>query len=218
MDFFKNIFTKNNQKNVAAEKKDFFDLKLGAFLEFDFFELEILQKAKKLGFELPDKNQKVEAIGLMELGQGSFIKRFYTLDNCYLQINYTNDSSVENIDEILLFIYQDSKAPSSNDIWQNWLEPKNIGAQKALFLEKEYTRVFYPEENNNVPAINASELIKNKSGQTYLLDNFFMLYSRDITKQKKELLLLNAEETNQDKLISRSLGVTLNQEQFQVIS
>lgn len=216
MSFLKNLFGKKEQP-VELPKKGLYGLHLGCAVELSSLDFRILGEELRLSF--PGETQLVEAVSRTSLGAGSYMLRYYTSDDAIIQINYSGDESEQNVEDVLLFVYDKSRSIATEKEWETVISADFIGHTSHDYRERTYHRVFFDESEENVPPVAMTEQVENKAGETYAVDNFCMLYERGVNDDVSELLLINAEESGEnERLLSYALGVHLSPSQFKVIS
>lgn len=215
MSWLKSVFGKKPQE-PAAPKKGLHGLHLGCAVELNSLDFRVMQD--QLLLEFPGETQLIEAVGEVDLGAGSRIKRYYTSDDAILQVNFSGAEQEQNIEDMLLFVYDKSIHVAGESDWRSWLSPSKIGPAEFHYRDKTYRRAFFDDHDGSVEPIAMSEQIENRAGERYRLDNFCMLYQRELSAGVSELLLVNAEESDEDRLVTIALGVHLSPSQFNVVS
>lgn len=215
MKWLKSVFG-DKQEEPEAPAKGLFGLQLGCAVELNSLDFRVL--GDQLLLEFPGETQLIEAVGEIDLGAGSRIKRYYTSDDAILQIHYSGAEQEQNVEDVLLFVYDKSIHVAGNLDWKAWLAPDKIGPKLYQYRDKAYQRSFFADSEGNVEPIAMSEQIENRAGERYGLDNFSMLFEREITAGVSEMLLVNAEESDDDRLVTIALGVHLTPSQFNVVS
>lgn len=217
MSFFKNLFAKKQEEAPALPKKGLFGLHLGCAVELSSLDFRVLGSELKMSF--PGDTQLIEAISRTSLGAGSYMLRYYTSDDAFLQINYSGDENEHNVEDVLLFVYDKSQAIATQAEWDKVIAADSIGPQQTRYGERDYQRVFFADSEGSAPAVAMTESVENKAGEHYKVDNFCMLFEHSINENVSELLLINAEESgDNERLLSYALGVNLSPSQFRVIS
>lgn len=215
MNWLKSVFG-NKPDESPQPAKGLFGLQLGCAVQLNSLDFRVLQD--QLLVEFPGETQLIEAVGEIDLGAGSRIKRYYTSDDALLQVNYSGAEQEQNVEDMLLFVYDKSIDVAGEAEWKRWLSPATIGPKTYQYRDKTYQRIFFDESDGDVEPIAMSEQIENKAGESYSLDNFCMLFERSVTAGVSELLLVNAEESEEGYLVTISLGVHLTPLQFNVVS
>lgn len=214
MGLFNKLFKREEAAQTPAEPSGIYGLKLGCAVTVDDFDFRLL--AEQLLLQFPGETQMIEAVGHMDLGAGSHIKRYYTSDDGYFQVNFTGEETEHNLEDCKLFIYDKLITLGRDSEWEHWLKPETIGKQSYHYRDKTYQRVFGDQEAA-IPPLAVSEQIRNKAGDSYQIDNFFMLFQREVKPDIFEYLLINGEESAEGNLVTLSLGVDLSALQFNVI-
>ena len=77
---------------------------------------------------LPGEEFTVAAVSHIDLGGGSQIFRYYTSGDEFLQINTTGGEDIDDIDDIKLFVYEESYGISKESHWREAINAKVMGA------------------------------------------------------------------------------------------
>ncbi|WP_312073662.1 DUF2491 family protein [Atlantibacter sp.] len=195
-------------------------LHLNAGFEIDTVDFRLL--VDKYLIELPSEEYAIGATGVIELGAGCKIYRYYTTGDEFLQINTTGGTKDSCVEDIKFFIYSESAGISTQKSWQDAINAEKIGCPHLTWGGRKWQRAFNPLESNNVEPIYLLESVENSEYQKWVLNNFCMLYQRNIDEECFEYLLIAGEETfNEQKdpewLISWSLGVDISRSGLRVI-
>lgn len=147
-------------------------------------------------------------------GRGSQIFRYYTSGDEFLQINTTGGEDIDDIDDIKLFVYEESYGISKESHWREAINAKAMGAMTLNWQEKCWQRFFNSEEPGNIEPVYMLEKVENQNHAKWEVHNFSMGYQRQVTGDTYEYLLLNGEESFNDLgepewLFSRALGVDI---------
>lgn len=169
------------------------------------------------GFDCPEGTQIIEAIGVIDLGDGSKLHRLYLSDDAFVQIATTSGS----VGDITLFVYVDAINPANQAAFRAWVEPGSLlGAARYTVAEREYRRVW--GEGPDVrwtPPVALDENVYKHAADTkdYDLTLYSMLYERDTGTDRNELLLVAAEDSGPNTYcISLALGVPLTQADLEI--
>ena len=145
--------------------------------------------------QIPGEEYTIAASSVIDSGAGCRIYRYYTSGDEFLQINTTGGTGRENIDDIKLFIYQDSFGISTEKLWQKQIGSASIGKPRLQWNDRDWTRIFNENEEGNVEPVYLLEHVENNQGEKWDVHNFMMAYQRKATADLYEYLLLNGEET-----------------------
>ena len=171
-------------------------------------------------FECPSNPQIIEAIGEIDLGEGSRLHRLYLSDDAFLQIPTTGD--VNGVGDVSLFVYADSISPANQAAFRDWVAPGSLlGAATYAYAGREYRRVW--GEGADVrwtPPVVFDENVYKRTADSsdYGLSLYSMLYEREIEgADRSELLLVAAEDSGPNTFcISIALGVPLGAADFEI--
>jgi hypothetical protein len=169
------------------------------------------------GFACPEGPQIIEAIGVVELGDGARLHRLYLSDDAFLQVA-TQDGQPG---DVALFAYLDAIHPANQAAFRAWVEPGSLlGAATYTVANREYRRVW--GEGPDVrwtPPVALDEDVYKIAADTkdYDLTLYSMLYERETGADRNELLLVAAEDSGPNEYcISLALGVPLTQAEFEI--
>lgn len=206
--FFSGLFNKAPQPAIRGP------LGLHQDAAFTLDTLTFRLSADRLLIQLPGEEYTISATSVIDAGAGCRIYRYYTSGDEFLQINTTGGMERENIDDIKLFIYQDSFGISTEIQWKKAIGAVSIGRPRLQWNERDWTRIFNENEEGNVEPVYLLEHVENTQGEKWDVHNFMMAYQREATADLYEYLLLNGEETFCDDsepewIFSYALGVDI---------
>lgn len=206
---FKNLFGKPAQPGPARGP---LGLHVNAGFTLDVMMFRLC--ADQLLVELPGEEYTIGACGTFDLGAGCTLYRYYTTGDEFLQISTSGGQGAENIDDIKLFVYEDSDGISGQKAWLERISAKSMGARRLQWADHCWQRVFNEEEAGNIEPIYTLEKVENPAGARWEIHNFMMAYQREAADGLYEYLLLNGEESFNDRnqpewLFSRALGVDI---------
>ncbi|MFC5741789.1 DUF2491 family protein [Dyella tabacisoli] len=183
-------------------------LRLGGAVAYD--DTMFKANAGVLGFDAPQGNQMIEALGKVDLGAGSHLYRFYLTDDAWLQVNTTGAS----IDDIKLFVYAETKNPPTKAEFVRWTEPgSQIGSAQVIFEGKSYARVWGDSPAASwTPPVAYDESVEHPVGgeANFDLTHYSMLYQREVPELpgRFEYLFVTAEDYGPEEFcVVYSLGV-----------
>lgn len=217
-----NWFERSNNAKSANDANAF---PLGARLKgavvIDSMPFKLAKDA--FGFDCPEGPQIIEAVGVIDLGDGTRLHRLYLTDDAFVQIPTTDVAgSSRSVGEIALFVYVDSINPANQTAFRNWLEPGSLlGAATYALANREYRRVWGegPDVRWTPPVAFDEDVYKTSpSIKDYDLSLYSMLYEREVDgSDRNELLLVAAEDSGPNEYcISLALGVPLTLADFEI--
>jgi hypothetical protein len=163
-------------------------------------------------------DEKVWAVGNVDLGQSMRLLRFYLDDEDYFLQIVMNGPSNDDIQDIILFGYHSVTPVNSK---AELLSLSGPGAKLGMPLYEldgeEYERQWGTEDGQTelTPLL---EYVKSPE-QSYRIQHNCMLYARDIgLVNRREFLLLSVEEDEEGVIsLSTAVGVTLQPTDLQVL-
>lgn len=163
-------------------------------------------------------DEKVWAVGNIDLGQSMRLLRFYLDDEDYFLQIVMNGPSNDDIQDIILFGYHSVTTINSQ---AELLSLSGPGAKLGMPLYEldgeEYERQWGTEDGQTelTPLL---EYVKSPE-QSYRIRHNCMLYAREIgLVNRREFLLLSVEEDDEGVIsLSTAVGVTLQPTDLQVL-
>ncbi|MFK4134623.1 DUF2491 family protein [Pseudomonas luteola] len=163
-------------------------------------------------------DEKVWAVGNIDLGQSMRLLRFYLDDEDYFLQIVMNGPSNDDIQDIILFGYHSVTTINSK---AELLSLSGPGAKLGMPLYEldgeEYERQWGTEDGQTelTPLL---EYVKSPE-QSYRIRHNCMLYAREIgLVNRREFLLLSVEEDDEGVIsLSTAVGVTLQPTDLQVL-
>ena len=113
--FFQRLFGKYNKQSIARGQ---LGLQLNSGFTLDTLAFRLLED--ELLIALPGEEFTVAAVSHIDLGGGSQIFRYYTSGDEFLQINTTGGEDIDDIDDIKLFVYEESYGISKESHWRDF--------------------------------------------------------------------------------------------------
>lgn len=135
--FFQRLFGKDNKPAIARGP---LGLHLNSGFTLDTLAFRLLED--ELLIALPGEEFTVAAVSHIDLGGGSQIFRYYTSGDEFLQINTTGGEDIDDIDDIKLFVYEESYGISKESHWREAINAKAMGAMTLNWQEKRWQRFF----------------------------------------------------------------------------
>ena len=206
-DFFK----KKKEKKTTLPTP--LNLRMGGAAELDLLPFQLIRD--KLHFNLPEGAQTIEAAGFIDLGAGASISRFYTADDGFIQISTTGGYETQNIDDIKLFMFEQTHNIASQkgaDLWAS--ESGTIGRPEFILENTVYDRVWDAEVSGKIEPVKLTETVHTREAgaEPYEVDHLAMLYQRQVPETDRyEYLLASLEFTCEDEATAVvSLGIDLD--------
>ncbi|EGO0797254.1 YjfK family protein [Salmonella enterica] len=209
MQFFQRLLGKTS---APAPIRGPLGLHLNAGFTLDTLAFRLLESS--LLVALPGEKYTVAAASRIDLGGGSQIFRYYTSGDEFLQINTTGGTDVDDIDDIKLFVYEESFGINEERHWRSAIAPAAIGPMTLNWQERRWQRFFNHEEPGNIEPVYMLEKVENQQAEKWDVHNFTMGFQRQVTDDAWECLLLNGEESFNERgepewVFSRALGVDI---------
>ena len=175
------------------------------------------------GFECPASPQIIEAIGVIDLGEGAQLHRLYLSDDAFLQIATSGAPGGErSVGDVALFVYVDSVHPANQAAFRQWVQQGSLlGASTYTVAHREYRRVWGegPDQRWAPPIVFDENVHKTSAtAKDYDLTVYSMLYEREPDgADRNELLLVAAEDSGPNQyVVSLALGVPLTTAEFDI--
>lgn len=163
-------------------------------------------------FDIPADDQLIEALGQVDLGGGSHLRRLYLTDDAWIQLSMTG----EDIDDVKLFVFAETRNPPTRVAFQRLAEPgSEVGQSSIVYKGHRYERVWSQDTAGWVPPIVYDESVTHMPGgeKDFELTHYSMLYQREISglPGRYEYLFLTLEDYSADEfLYVISLGVDIS--------
>ncbi|HAK9484269.1 DUF2491 family protein [Escherichia coli] len=161
--FFQRLFGKDNKPAIARGP---LGLHLNSGFTLDTLAFRLLEDA--LLIALPGEEYTVAAVSCIDLGGGSQIFRYYTSGDEFLQINTTGGEDIDDIDDIKLFVYEESYGISKESHWREAINAKVMGAMTLNWQEKRWQRFFNSEEPGNIEPVYMLEKVDFAGVRLYM--------------------------------------------------
>ena len=185
-------------------------LVIGGSWHVDFLRLRSHQDA--LQFEAWDGHSVIVAHGIVDLGDGMVLHRFYDDDDHLLQVLAAKDRE-DQIEEITLFQPFDSVQPNSATAWQEWTAPHGWMRAREYELDDGtvYQRTWFADDPGTVELVQFSENVyRDRTRSQYdVIGQACMLFSRDVPDAGSilEHLLVIEERTDAGRTVELLVGV-----------
>ena len=96
------------------------NFRIGAAVDIDT--LPFRMHEKDLHIELPEESILIVAQGFIDLGDGSYVHRYYAGDDTMIQVMTVNGTEDQHVEEITLYVPYQSFYPDSAGEWAQWTE------------------------------------------------------------------------------------------------
>ncbi len=130
---------------------------------------------------LPGEKYTVAAASRIDLGGGSQIFRYYTSGDEFLQINTTGGTDVDDIDDIKLFVYEESFGINEERHWRSAIAASGNRADDAQLARTALAALFNHEEPGNIEPVYMLEKVENQQAEKWDVHNFTMGFQRRVT-------------------------------------
>jgi hypothetical protein len=213
---FSKLFGSKPKNNPRSEAPAIMGLRLGGSFEIDPLLLRLT--ANDLVIDGCASTQIIKSAGIVDL-DGTWVFRFYTDDDAFLQVVAEGGKSEEHVVDVKLFHFYDTRDISSQAIWDRLLNAQ-IGAATYELEGHSYSRVWTSVSDYHNP-VHMAEKTYDETGEFSVTDQFTMLFERPISGGQTESLLLAAEEKEEESgNLSRcfvlSTGITLTPAQLTI--
>jgi len=219
MGFFSDMKTlfKSKKEQVNVEVKTNFNdplkLRYGSFVEFEHVTFDMIIDESNFG-ETP-ADQKVAAIGKVDLGQGVKLNRYYFDDDeTWLQINTQGEVGDESIEEMILWKYYKTDKPTSQKELNELIDVSSgVGLPTINLDGKVYNRVWGTSLGYSELVSFTEDVYVDKDDIIdYSVNHRCMLYKREIKDSARvEFYLISAEENDGTNVV-HSVGISITTE------
>lgn len=183
-------------------------LRLGAVVRLDSILSKVLGDGRHL-FELPEAGRilSVESQGLVDLGGGVKLHRFYFDDDWWLQVKMTGADDGD-VDEIHLFGFGDVLTPSSQSEFEEIAA--RIGKPTFSYADFTFDRL-WGQGSAHAATADFEERVYPEDEASFLVRHQDMLYSRSIEgSSRPEFLLVSTETDEFDEVtVVHSVGIAV---------
>ncbi len=143
--FFQRLFGEDNKPAIARGP---LGLHLNSGFTLDTLAFRLLED--ELLIALPGEEFTVAAVSHIDLGGGSQIFRYYTSGDEFLQINTTGGEDIDDIDDIKLFVYEESYGISKESHWREAINAKVMGGNDLKLAGKNAGSDFLTAKNREI--------------------------------------------------------------------
>ncbi len=212
---FKKLFGLEKDSPVDSSPS-ILGLRIGCSFELDPLMLKLLED--KLLIENSAVSHVIQAAGIVEL-DGTYIFRFYTDDDAFLQVVSQGGKGDDQVVDVKLYHYFDTLDVGSDSAWDKLLY-QEIGKASYQLEGHDYQRVWESIDDYHKP-VHMCEKTYDDSGEHSITDQFTMLFERPVTNDQTESLFLSAEEKETshgtlERCFVVSTGITLSSTQITI--
>mgnify|MGYP000023222700 CR=1 FL=1 len=213
---FSKLFGGKKKSNPLEHTPQIMGLRIGG--SFDIDPLLLRLSENELITEGSASTHIIQAAGVVDL-DGTWIFRFYTDDDAFLQVIAEGGKKDENVVDVKLFHYYDTQDVATQTIWDDILN-QQIGKPSYVLEGHQYERVWTSASDYHNP-VHMLETTYDETGGHSKTDQFTMLFERPISGNNTESLFLSAEEKlEKGGYLSRCLvfstGITLSAAQITI--
>jgi len=203
------------KRDKAPATPEVLGLTIGRVIRLDTMEFRLLPDDSL--FVGPETDLMVTAQGACDLGEQSFLHRFYPDDDRFLlQVQGGDGHADTRVDELMLWYFHDVQYPTSDKAWKDHLS-RLRQPQYPLHTDTgtvEFERAWF----NDSPAAQAPVTYwedvreaRDQSDPTRIFQSA-MLFARIASDGRDDMLLVNMEEPeNGERAVSFMIGRSLPQ-------
>jgi len=186
---FGKLFGKKKPNDPLAHTPNIMGLRIGG--SFDIDPLLLKLSADEVITQESAATHIIQASGLVNL-DGTWVYRFYTDDDAFLQVIAEGGQSAENVVDVKLFHFYDTQDVPNQSLWDDILK-KRIGQPSYQLEGHKFERVWTSASDYHNP-VHMLETTYDENGESSKTDQFTMLFERPISGNNTESLFLSAEE------------------------
>ena len=213
----KNKFTDQNEDDEFATP---YGLRIGAAVDIDTLPLRI--HADDLHVELPDETLLIVAQGYVDLGDSTYVHRYYTAKDIMVQVLTVAGMEDQHVEEITLYVPHKSYYPGNDAEWAQWTaNGGKLGSSKFQLKDgTEYSRLWFDSTDGYADPVEFTEYIYEDPESDDCQENYqkTMLFGRNLEANKKnEYLLVTVDSYEKEKTVELMVGVDLELAMINVI-
>ncbi len=182
------------RKDDKVNKPAIMGLCVGTSFDIDTLGFQLVMD--KLTIHDIAKTQIIKAAGKAMMDD-NIVYRFYTDDEAWLQVVCEGGDSEENIIDVKLFHYYDTKSVDTQQLWDRLINHE-IGVESQELEGNNFSRVWSSTGQYSMP-VHIRELTYDETDEPDTTDQFAMLFEREVDNDHFEALFLAAEETENDQ-------------------
>ncbi len=213
--FRSNVQSVKERLSKSGEDDEFatpLGLRHGAAVDIDTLPLRM--HADDLHLDLPEQTKLIVAQGFVDLGDDTYVHRYYAADDTMIQVLTARGVEDEHIEEITLYVPYESFYPSSETEWAQWTgRGGKLGAPTYRFADgTEYARIWFDDSDGHVDPVEFNESIYDdaEADEGREIQQQVMLFGRNLEAGKKnEYLLVAVESYDGETTVELMVGVDL---------
>ncbi|KAA1190145.1 YjfK family protein [Photorhabdus heterorhabditis] len=214
-DAFNKALRRKEVVPVGPKVPEILGLRIGGAFEIDPLILKLIES--DLTIENAASTQLICAVGVIDLGDNMRLVRYYTDDEGYLQVLQEGEND-DGVKEVSLWYFYETKPIDSQTQWDALIENGIITPNGQYDLDgTQFSQLW-----SNTKPVAMTEKTYHKNSNMTETDQFVMVYTRQVSDNKTEELLIAGEEkivsNNLDRLMVQSTGIQLNQTGFRVVA
>ena len=195
-------------------------LRIGAAVDIDTIPLRM--NADQIHVELPEETMLIVAQGYIELGDATYVHRYYDANDTMIQVFTVAGMEDHHIEELTLYVPHKSYYPSSEGEWAQWASKGGKIGAPAFHLDdgSEFSRMWFDSTEGYAEPVEYTESVYEdpESNEHSDIYHQVMLYGRNLEADKKnEYLLASVEEYEDEKTVELMVGVDLDIANLKVI-
>lgn len=196
------------------------NLRIGAAVDIDT--LPFRMNADDLHIVLPEETMLIVAQGFIDLGDGSYVHRYYADDDRMIQVLTVNGTEDQHVEEITLYAPYQSYYPDSAGEWAQWTAKGGKLGSSSYQMEDgtEYKRIWFDTTEGHAEPVQFTESIYEDPESDAHRENFqkVMLFGRNLEDSKKnEYLLMTVESYEREETVELMVGVDIELSLLKVI-
>jgi hypothetical protein len=197
-----------------------FGLRIGAAVDIDTLPLRM--HAADLHVKLPEETMIIVAQGYVDLGDGTYVHRYYNSDDAMIQVLTVGGMAAEHVEELTLFVPHQSFYPDGEGAWALWTSAGGKQGAPSFRLDDgtEYSRIWFDTTEGHAKPVVFTESVYEdpESDECGEIVHSVMLYGRNLEQSKKnEYLLVSIEDYEGERTVELMVGVDLETASLKVI-
>ena len=209
-----------SKKNADDELDTPLGLRIGAAVDIDT--LPFRMRASTMKLTVPDETILIAAQGFIDLGDDSYVHRYYTEDDTMIQVLTINGTESQHVQEITLYTPYESHYPNTSEEWADWTaEGGRLGAQTFVISDgTEYARVWFDSTDPHAEPVEFTEFVYDDPDSDECVENYqqVMLFGRDLgSEHRNQYLLAIVDSYEGERTVELMTGVDLELAQLKVI-